>query len=110
MIAGSSDLLGALPMLPQLSYSLMYLLTIDPVYYVPGSTSKPAARDYNSTGIAILLRATAHYGARIVGLDPFPDCPKQIIWAKKSFSDACKVAGKDFAIDDRVSSIVSCNL
>ncbi|KAK7433565.1 hypothetical protein VKT23_020719 [Stygiomarasmius scandens] len=75
--------------------------------YVPG-TAKPKAADYNAEGKAIILRAAAYYEAKIIGVGAFPDRATQIGWANKAFREACRVAGKDFEIDDRVSYILRC--
>jgi len=73
--------------------------------YVPGTT-KPRAADYNAEGKAIILRAAAYYEAKVIGVGAFPDRATQIGWANKAFREACRVAGKDFEMDDRVGYIV----
>ncbi|KAK7446347.1 hypothetical protein VKT23_014553 [Stygiomarasmius scandens] len=72
--------------------------------YVPGKKAK--AGDYDSEGIAIILRAAAYYESKIIGAGCFPSRSVQIGWANKAFHDGCCVAEKEYEPDDRVRSII----
>ncbi|THU82451.1 hypothetical protein K435DRAFT_808275, partial [Dendrothele bispora CBS 962.96] len=72
--------------------------------YTPGNKAK--ARDYDSEGQAIILRAAAYYEAKVIGVDCFPDRAMQIGWTNKAFQDACRTAGKNYECDMRVGKII----
>jgi hypothetical protein len=68
--------------------------------------SRPKAADYEDIVQALLIRAMAEYSVYILTVYAFPDTDMQKKWVRECWRAAGKIAGKRFALSDRMANLV----
>ncbi|KAJ7244484.1 hypothetical protein C8J57DRAFT_1011188, partial [Mycena rebaudengoi] len=68
--------------------------------------SRPKAADYEDIVQALLIRAMAEYSVYILTVYAFPDTDMQKKWVRECWRAAGKIAGKRFALSDRMANLI----
>jgi hypothetical protein len=73
-------------------------------------SGRPAIKDYAPIVRRLLLDTAHSYEAWILSNDGFPDKELQYAWAREAWELACKDAGEEFKLSERMMTLVRSRL